>query len=215
MEKIKLLRISEINFFEYINCVDNELQSKTIDSVDCELLESVTANTSAPFKFYDFFRLSGERDALRNSDSNEQGASGDVNSDEQGVNGVSTELNLYTDPWIIKKKVTETDLNGCSRLLIPTNLVKNKILPFINKENRKKIDCGEGMKVNFWDVNICTNHEVVFKRWSSSKSYVFIDGWYTDFVTRRKLRKGDEIGLAWGYNYKGFFFNVLSRAQSD
>ena len=52
-------------------------------------------------------------------------------------------------------------------------------------------------------------HSLVFKRWVPSRSYVFIGNWIKDFVARRGLRKGDEIGFQWNPFKNGFDFSVL------
>ena len=52
-------------------------------------------------------------------------------------------------------------------------------------------------------------YSLVFKRWVFSRSYVFIGNWVKDFVTRRGLRKGDEIGLQWNPFKNAFELSVL------
>ena len=46
------------------------------------------------------------------------------------------ELNLYRDPWTIKKKLMGSDVNNLSRLILPTQLVDNHVRDFLNDEER-------------------------------------------------------------------------------
>ncbi|KAG4996701.1 hypothetical protein JHK85_028140 [Glycine max] len=63
-----------------------------------------------------------------------------------------------------------------------------------------------GVSVQIWDVDTNSMHSLVFKRWVPSRSYVFIGNWIKDFVARRGLRKGDEIGFQWNPFKNSFDF---------
>ncbi|XP_054820246.1 B3 domain-containing protein At2g33720-like [Prosopis cineraria] len=131
---------------------------------------------------------------------------------EGGGGGVSTTLKLYEDPWKIKKILTESDLGISSRLLLATDLVRSQILPMLGLDHAIAADSDEGTSVRVWDLDSKSMHHLVLKRWPSSKSYVFIGKWNQDFVRRRELKKGDEIGFQWD-PYNSFFnFCVLKRA---
>lgn len=126
--------------------------------------------------------------------------------------GVSTTLRLYDDPWKIKKMLTASDLGILSRLLLSADLVKKQILPVLGADQARATDTEEGSQVKIWDMDTKSMHQLVLKRWSSSKSYVLIGKWNQDFVRRRELKKGDEVGFQWNpYNY-AFNFCVLKRA---
>nr|KYP40269.1 B3 domain-containing protein At2g33720 family [Cajanus cajan] len=70
----------------------------------------------------------------------------------------------------------------------------------------------KGTKISIWDVDTQSMHYLVFKFWSSSRSYVFIDNWTKDFVLRRGLKIGDEIGFHWDPYKNRFDFSILVRA---
>ncbi|KAK2653927.1 hypothetical protein Ddye_013783 [Dipteronia dyeriana] len=128
----------------------------------------------------------------------------------------STELELYSDPWKIKKRLKESDLGNLSRLLIPTNSVQEHVLPFMSNDAAQQIDSGGcrggGLRVSVLDHDTETVHQLVFKRWlDSSKSYVFTLNWIKDFVKRRDLKIKDEIGLFWDCLHSRFVFCVLNR----
>ncbi|XP_050885361.1 B3 domain-containing protein At2g33720-like [Lathyrus oleraceus] len=126
---------------------------------------------------------------------------------------VSTTLKLYDDPWKIKKTLTDSDLGILSRLLLAADLVKKQILPMLDVDEARAAETEEGSPVQVFDMETNTMHELVLKRWSSSKSYVLIGKWNQDFVRRRLLKKGDEIGFQWDPFNRTFNFCVLKRAM--
>ncbi|CAK7338252.1 unnamed protein product [Dovyalis caffra] len=142
-----------------------------------------------------------------------------VDLQEERYRGVSTQLSLYHhDPFKIKKKMKPSDLGNLCRLLVSSDLVERNILPFLNEDQIKRVEITDqeftGLKVWVWDMNTGSMHQLVFKRWSTSKSYIFNDGWTKYFVKRRNLVEGDEIGLYWDNNHSRFHFSVLSRAAA-
>jgi hypothetical protein len=71
----------------------------------------------------------------------------------------------------------------------------------------------EGVQVCVWDCDTKSEHQLVFKRWASNGSYVLIEKWKKEFVERRVLNKGDQIGLQWDQtNISRFNFRILNRA---
>ncbi|KAK4559402.1 hypothetical protein RGQ29_008566 [Quercus rubra] len=121
-------------------------------------------------------------------------------------------IKLSNDPWKIKKKLTESDLGHLSRLLVRSSLVKNHVLPFLGADCAREVE-SKGIQVIVWDKDTKSKHQLVFKQWRTSKSYVFIGMWHQDFVIRRELKQGDEIGLYWDSNTSMFNFCVLQRAR--
>ncbi|XP_019421579.1 PREDICTED: B3 domain-containing protein At2g33720-like isoform X1 [Lupinus angustifolius] len=123
--------------------------------------------------------------------------------------GYSLDLMLYDDPWKIKKVLQKSDLGNMSRLLLPKDLAENLVLPVLNVDARRDAESERGTRVWIWDVDTNSMHSLLFKRWGSSKSYVFIDKWVQDFVKRRNLKEGDEVRFHWNpYNHH-FAFTVL------
>ncbi|XP_030931232.1 B3 domain-containing protein At2g33720-like [Quercus lobata] len=127
---------------------------------------------------------------------------------------VSTELKLgLYDPWVMKKKITVSDIDSLSRLLIAKDLVKEHILPQWDTSFIEGIK--DGIAVAVWDFDTKTEHQLRFKQWSSNGSYVFNGMWNQDFVSRRQLKVGDEIGLFWDQSNSRLNFSVLNRASSN
>ncbi|CAJ2675248.1 unnamed protein product [Trifolium pratense] len=123
--------------------------------------------------------------------------------DDIGRNwGYSTKLMLYDDPWKVKKVLEKSDVDHSSRLLLDKNLVEDLMLPVLSVNAAKEIQ----MKI--WDIDTKSMHSLKLKRWGSG-SYVLIDGWVRDFVARRGLQKGDEIGLHWDRYNRHFNFTVF------
>ncbi|KAI9124961.1 hypothetical protein K1719_003577 [Acacia pycnantha] len=125
--------------------------------------------------------------------------------------GCKTGLSLYDDPWKIKKVLTGTDVQGHhNRLLLPYDLVESLVCPVLTDEEKSKLDSGEGTEIKFCDVNDNMSvHSLLLKKWPSSGSYVLIRNWTGNFVKRRELKKGDEIGLQWDKFNHRFNFSVL------
>ena len=138
---------------------------------------------------------------------------------EERSRGVSTEISLYHhDPFNIKKKMKPSDLGNLCRLLVSADLVEKHILPFLNEDQTKQVEIPNqernGLKVWVRDIDTASMHQLVFKRWSTSKSYIFNDGWTKQFVRRRSLVEGDEIGLYWDSDQSILHFSVLCRAAA-
>ncbi|XP_062146077.1 B3 domain-containing protein At2g33720-like [Alnus glutinosa] len=123
---------------------------------------------------------------------------------------VSLELKLVVDPWVIKKTIETSDLGDLSRLLLARDGVKKHILPQWDANRIESLH--EGVQVCVWDRDTKSEHQLVFKRWPSNGSYVLIGKWKKEFVERRVLNKGDEIGLYWDQTNSRFNFRILNRA---
>ncbi|CAD5320272.1 unnamed protein product [Arabidopsis thaliana] len=128
--------------------------------------------------------------------------------------GVSTELTLFKDPWIIKKVLTTSDLGQLSRLLLQIGPTEDHIIKYLNKDDQKRVQEGLGITVDVYDHDTDSTLELLLKRWTTLNSYVLNGGWRIYFVRRRGLRKGDEIGLFWDRFASRLHFRVLSRAAS-
>ncbi|XP_020203270.1 B3 domain-containing protein At2g33720 [Cajanus cajan] len=126
--------------------------------------------------------------------------------------GYSTNLMIYDDPWKIKKELTKSDLGNLSRLLLSKELIEELVLPVLTLESQREAMNEKGTKISIWDVDTQSMHYLVFKFWSSSRSYVFIDNWTKDFVHRRGLKIRDEIGFHWDPYKNRFDFSILVRA---
>ncbi|KAI9199198.1 hypothetical protein LWI28_029244 [Acer negundo] len=103
------------------------------------------------------------------------------------ASSVSTERELYCDPWKIKKTLTKSDLGDLSRLLIRTSCVETHVLPFMGDAVKQVLYSKDGYTQSL--------HQLDFKYWPSSKSYVLTLNWKKDFVKRRNLKEKDQIAL--------------------
>ncbi|KAG7533083.1 DNA-binding pseudobarrel domain superfamily [Arabidopsis thaliana x Arabidopsis arenosa] len=128
--------------------------------------------------------------------------------------GVSTELTLFKDPWIIKKVLTTSDLDQLGRLLLQTGPIEDHIVKYLNKDDKNKVQEGLGITVNVYEHDTDSTFELLPKRWTTWNSYVLNGGWRMYFVRRRGLRKGDKIGLFWDRFASRLHFRVLSRATT-
>ncbi|GMH30907.1 hypothetical protein Nepgr_032750 [Nepenthes gracilis] len=117
-------------------------------------------------------------------------------------------------PWTIKKRLTTSDVNHLSRLLIGREVARAKILAHLTENEAHTVHTRDGLRVAIWDCDTNTLHPLVFKNIESTRSYVFIDNWIKQFVTRRELREGDEVGLSWDHFSIRLLFSVLNRATS-
>ncbi|GMH09825.1 hypothetical protein Nepgr_011666 [Nepenthes gracilis] len=114
--------------------------------------------------------------------------------------------------WSIKKRLTTSDVNHLSRLLLGKEVAKAKILAHLTDNEACTVHTRDGLRVVIWDCDTKTSHLLVFKNIESTRSYVFIDNWRKQFVKRRELREGDEVGLSWDHFNKRLLFSVLNRA---
>ncbi|KAJ1432380.1 DNA-binding barrel domain superfamily [Sesbania bispinosa] len=84
------------------------------------------------------------------------------------------------------------------------DLAQELVLPMLGAD----ADLDNGTQVMIWDVDTNSIHSLLFKRWVSSRSYVFIGSCVQDFVIRRALKKGDDIGFHWDLYNNYFNFSV-------
>ncbi|KAK4364737.1 hypothetical protein RND71_016095 [Anisodus tanguticus] len=113
--------------------------------------------------------------------------------------------------WITKK-LTKSDVNGASRLLLPRQEVKNYILPFMDEQ--QAIICEDicGIDVTVLDLDTETEHILTLKKWSND-SFQLVKAWTTEFVKRRNLKEDDVIEIRWEKDNSRFCFRVHNRHQ--
>ncbi|KAF8027811.1 hypothetical protein BT93_E0670 [Corymbia citriodora subsp. variegata] len=126
---------------------------------------------------------------------------------------VSTELALLFDPYKIKKKLMQSDLGHLSRLLIGRDLVTSHFLRWMSEETVRQVESGKGADVIVRDMDTGSEHRLVFVFWASSGSYVLKGGWIKEFVKRRGLAVGDDVGIYWDPSASKFHFSVLHKAN--
>ncbi|XP_010541756.1 PREDICTED: B3 domain-containing protein At2g33720-like [Tarenaya hassleriana] len=135
-------------------------------------------------------------------------------SEKESAQGLSTQLSLFLDPWKIKKHLTKSDIGSQCRLLLPTKSAMVHILPYLTAHEAALLEQGGEISVKVLDLDIEQTHRLVLKRWVT-RSYVFIGNWYKEFVRRRNLREGDEIGAFWDPYSSRLIFCILARANQD
>ncbi|CAK8570529.1 unnamed protein product [Lathyrus sativus] len=115
------------------------------------------------------------------------------------------------DPWKIKKVLTTSDLENNSRLLLKKEVARKWVVPFVDKDKAEK----DGVQLSVFDVDTQTLRSLVFKIWPSNNSHVFNNTWIKEFVDKRNLKAGDEIGFKWDQDNKRFDFSVLHRGVNN
>ncbi|XP_019186492.1 PREDICTED: putative B3 domain-containing protein At1g78640 [Ipomoea nil] len=106
--------------------------------------------------------------------------------------------------WITKR-LSSSDVDSSSRLLLAKEDVKNYVLPFMDEERRAACESREGLRVNVWDLDTRSEHELSLKQWRSG-SFVLTSYWSREFVRRRNLQTGDFIRLRWDTENRRFLF---------
>ncbi|XP_058784554.1 B3 domain-containing protein At2g33720-like [Vicia villosa] len=131
-----------------------------------------------------------------------------TNSTRSTVGTSSDSSTNVGDSWMIKKVLTKSDLDDNCRLLLNRDLAKKWVVPVVDKAKAEN----DGVEVEVFDVDTGFPVSLTFKIRPSNDSHVFNNTWITDFVDRRSLKKGDEIGLKWNEEKKRFDFSVLRRS---
>jgi hypothetical protein len=122
-------------------------------------------------------------------------------------------LNLVFNPWVIKKRIGTEPFAG---IFLHEDLMKKHVLPLWDARLTEKIK--DGVQVGVWDCDTNSEHQLLFQQWAiSGSSYYVVIGkpWVTEFVKRRGLNKGDEIGLYWDQRNSRFNFSVLKFVLSN
>ncbi|XXG78364.1 hypothetical protein AAC387_Pa08g2320 [Persea americana] len=115
--------------------------------------------------------------------------------------------------WDIVKSLTKSDVGQLCRMVLHHDHVAT-FFPEWDPIAVERI-ANEGLRVRVLIKDVDTQfsaHWVVFRRWTSNRMYVIQSGWRPEFVVRRKLKEGDEIGLCWDSEQWCFLFSVLKRA---
>ncbi|KAH0741373.1 hypothetical protein KY290_034416 [Solanum tuberosum] len=116
--------------------------------------------------------------------------------------------------WITKK-LTKSNVNGASRLLLSQQDMNNYILPFMTEEEQSII-CQQlcGVDVTVFDMDTQTSHILTLKKWSTN-SFHLVKAWTKNFVKRRNLKENDVISICWEKTNSRFCFRVDTRNQLD
>nr|XP_017256384.1 PREDICTED: B3 domain-containing protein At2g33720-like [Daucus carota subsp. sativus] len=100
-----------------------------------------------------------------------------------------------SDPWKIKKTLTQSDCDRLYRLTLCKDMVQNHIIKVWEEAGRvdeiEKVESDEGVAIKVWDYEREKEYELKLKKLSSSKSSVVSGAWRKEFVKERRLKKGD------------------------
>nr|POE55676.1 putative b3 domain-containing protein [Quercus suber] len=152
--------------------------------------------------------INQKRKSLENFGSNVSLASQDCEiSKRKKVNGHEVEK----DTWVIKKRVEASYSNEqWVRLFLETDLVKKHVLTELEQKYIEDFITKYGVQVVVWDFDTKSEHQLIFKQ-RTNGSNVFVEDWTKEFVIRRELKEGDEIGLFWDKSNSRFNFSILKR----
>ncbi|KAB2608619.1 B3 domain-containing protein [Pyrus ussuriensis x Pyrus communis] len=129
-----------------------------------------------------------------------------------------TNSSRYMEPWPIKKTLTMTDvgrnMHRASRLVLRRKLVNKHILPYLSYQIISRVE-NQGAGIRIYDLNTSSEHQLIFKRWKGSGTYVLMSTWSREFVKRRQLKEGDLIGFCWDAHKLILVFSVIMRAGSQ
>ncbi|KAI5680965.1 hypothetical protein M9H77_02192 [Catharanthus roseus] len=129
---------------------------------------------------------------------------------EGNTSSTSNVLEVQRGTFLGPKVLTKSDTDSSSRLLLGRDIVYSKILPFLDTPSARRCETVDGTRINVHDLDTNSAHELVLKMWKSN-SFVLTGNWNKDFVNRRNLLKGDEIGLYWDNNNSTLNFTVLKK----
>ncbi|KAK7358401.1 hypothetical protein VNO77_00328 [Canavalia gladiata] len=96
------------------------------------------------------------------------------------------------EAYVNKKKSSqnqeETTKEILLLLLLSKDLVEGLVLPVLDPVAQRESVAEKGVQVFIWDIDTQSIHNLVFKFWASSKSYIFVDGWIKNSVNRKKMK---------------------------
>ena len=131
---------------------------------------------------------------------------------EESHRGASMDWKLgFEDTWVIRKRIEASNTNGqWVSLFLETDLVKKHVLTNCKQNYIEDFITKYGVQVVVWDFDTKSEHQLIFKQ-RTNGSNVFIEDWTKEFVIRRELKVGDEIGLFWDQSNSRFNFSILKR----
>nr|GMD65986.1 putative B3 domain-containing protein At1g78640 [Ipomoea batatas] len=99
--------------------------------------------------------------------------------------------------WI-HKRLSKSDVNLSSRLLLPKEEITKYVLPLMNMESCRACQNKNGLRVKIWDLDTESEHELSLKQWVTG-SFLLTSNWNKEFVKRRSLHEGDTISMCWDF----------------
>lgn len=121
--------------------------------------------------------------------------------EEEQQYGVSTELNLFTDPWTIKKELTITDISYLNHLLLNTSTIHHHILRYLPECDRKIVQEGWAFAVDVYDHDTDSTHQMLLRK--CDQVSLLCSHWW--MVRGFCLQEGFE-DWRWDWNVLGSFW---------
>ncbi|KAL2554993.1 B3 domain-containing protein [Forsythia ovata] len=128
------------------------------------------------------------------------------------IQQVQSQAEDLADHWRIKKVLKISDVDSSSRLLIGRKQVFTHIIHFFTNNPSEFCQNIEGIRVTVFDVDTLTEHMLTLKKWKTN-SFVLLNNWTKNFVSRRQLKVNDKVGLRWDVNASRLEFTVLEKHQ--
>lgn len=117
--------------------------------------------------------------------------------------------------WQMRKMITHSDVAARTHFIkLDNDDVKQYILAHWN-DNKIKRATIDDIKMMVEDLDTKTEHEVNFRYYKPHDSYYLEGLWRKNFIDRRFLLAGDEIGLNYDPVSAKLLFRVLNRAKSS
>ncbi|CAL1414062.1 unnamed protein product [Linum trigynum] len=139
--------------------------------------------------------------------------------EEEREKGVSTKLQLYEDPWTIRQRVKMIEAEDPNPMLALHANAGRYVAGLLTKEDLARlVNDGRPVRVRIWDVDTESEHEAELVRrrlwFGSGMHWVigFAGDWWSEFVRRRGLEEGDEIGMNWDRRHFRFNFRLIAQA---
>ncbi|XP_010491256.1 PREDICTED: B3 domain-containing protein At1g10455 [Camelina sativa] len=113
------------------------------------------------------------------------------------AHSVNLELGLSQyedDPWVLTKRLTDSDVSIKAQLYLPKQLMEHFIVPEMGNELVQKLAAGIDVKVR--DVDRIDHSYTVNLKLRKDGQYHFGKGWQL-LKNTKGLIKGDFIGLYW------------------
>lgn len=133
---------------------------------------------------------------------------------EERQGGVSLELKLgYDDPWVMRKRIKADYTNEqWFSLFLETTYVGKRILTACEQKRIEDAIIKHGLEIPVvvWDFDTKSEHLLLMKQ-RTNGSNVIMEDWINEFVLRRGIKEGDEIGLFWDESNLRFNFSILKR----
>nr|GMD60092.1 CDP-diacylglycerol--serine O-phosphatidyltransferase 1-like isoform X1 [Ipomoea batatas] len=116
--------------------------------------------------------------------------------------------NHHHHHWI-HKRLSTSDVNLSSRLLLPKEELIKYVLPLMDMESCRACQNRDGLRVKIWDLETESEHELSLKQWVTG-SFLLTSNWNKEFVKRRSLHEGDTISMCWDFENLRFLFRKFN-----